>query len=543
MVYYNLAAAFRNRIADPLYVISKYDEENAHRDIELTTHTGQECDIVIEGHLKVQVGEHIAVLGPGDSIYYDSSTPHGMIAVDGRDCLFYAIVLNPTGEPVPELAEARPTTQTAPKDSRTEHKQRVYHNFIDYETNENGTPTSIKFKNTERFNFAFDVVDAIAEKAPDKTAMVHISKDKKWKYASEYGMLDITINRSKPEKDPQDIAAARNQKAAAYPKCQLCPENAGFAGNPNHPARQNLRPIPMQIDGQNWELQYSPYGYYHEHCIVFNDAHVPMKVDHAIFEKLFDVLDFLPHYFIGSNADLPIVGGSILSHEHFQGGHYTFPMAVAPIEIPVSLEAYPNVQAGILKWPMSVVRLSSTNRKELSDACNTILEQWRSYSDATVGIYAETDGTPHNTITPIARKKGDAYECDLVLRNNRTSEDRPLGIFHPNPSLHHIKKENIGLIEVMGLAVLPARLAVELDVLKKAMLQQEDLTANPQTASHAVWAAEVQKQHPEFCEENAEAILQAEVGKVFEQVLCDAGVFKRDEAGKTAFLKFLQIFA
>lgn len=370
-----------------------------------------------------------------------------------------------------------------------------------------------------------------------------IAKDKKWKYASEYGMLDITINRSKPEKDPRDIAAARNQKAAAYPKCQLCPENAGFAGNPNHPARQNLRPIPMQIDGQNWELQYSPYGYYHEHCIVFNDAHVPMKVDHAIFEKLFDVLDFLPHYFIGSNADLPIVGGSILSHEHFQGGHYTFPMAVAPIEIPVSLEAYPNVQAGILKWPMSVVRLSSTNRKELSDACNTILEQWRSYSDATVGIYAETDGTPHNTITPIARKKGDAYECDLVLRNNRTSEDRPLGIFHPNPSLHHIKKENIGLIEVMGLAVLPARLAVELDVLKKAMLQHEDLTANPQTVSHAVWAAEVQKQHPEFCEENAEAILQAEVGKVFEQVLCDAGVFKRDEAGKTAFLKFLQIFA
>lgn len=370
-----------------------------------------------------------------------------------------------------------------------------------------------------------------------------IAKDKKWKYASEYGMLDITINRSKPEKDPRDIAAARNQKAVAYPKCQLCPENAGFAGNPNHPARQNLRPIPMQIDGQNWELQYSPYGYYHEHCIVFNDAHIPMKVDHAIFEKLFDVLDFLPHYFIGSNADLPIVGGSILSHEHFQGGHYTFPMAVAPIEIPVSLAAYPNVQAGILKWPMSVVRLSSTNRKELSDACNTILEQWRSYSDATVGIYAETDGTPHNTITPIARKKGDAYECDLVLRNNRTSEDRPLGIFHPNPSLHHIKKENIGLIEVMGLAVLPARLAVELDVLKEAMLQHEDLTANPQTASHAVWAAEVQKQHPEFCEENAEAILQAEVGKVFEQVLCDAGVFKRDEAGKTAFLKFLQIFA
>ncbi len=370
-----------------------------------------------------------------------------------------------------------------------------------------------------------------------------IAKDKKWKFASQYGMLDITINRSKPEKDPRDIAAARNQKAAAYPKCQLCPENAGFAGNPNHPARQNLRPIPMKIFGQDWQLQYSPYGYYNEHCIVFNETHIPMKVDHAIFEKLFDVLDFLPHYFIGSNADLPIVGGSILSHEHFQGGHYTFAMAVAPIETPIALAQYPMVQAGILKWPMSVIRLTSTDRKALSDACNQILGQWRIYSDSTVGVFAETDGIPHNTITPIARKKGNVYECDLVLRNNRTSEERPLGIFHPNPSLHHIKKENIGLIEVMGLAVLPARLAVELEVLQQAMLTHADLTANPQTAAHAAWAEEILQRHPEFCAENAESILQAEVGAVFEQVLCDAGVFKRNEAGKAAFLRFLQLFA
>ncbi len=370
-----------------------------------------------------------------------------------------------------------------------------------------------------------------------------IAKDKKWKFASQYGMLDITINRSKPEKDPRDIAAARNQKAAAYPKCQLCPENAGFAGHPNHPARQNLRPIPMKIFGQDWQLQYSPYGYYNEHCIVFNEAHIPMKVDHAIFEKLFDVLDFLPHYFIGSNADLPIVGGSILSHEHFQGGHYTFAMAVAPIETSITLAQYPTVQAGILKWPMSVVRLISTDRKALSNACNQILEQWRGYSDATVSVFAETDGMPHNTITPIARKKGAAYECDLVLRNNRTSEDRPLGIFHPNPSLHHIKKENIGLIEVMGLAVLPARLAVELEVLQQAMLMHADLAADPQTAAHADWAVDILQRHPEFCAENAESILQAEVGAVFEQVLCDAGVFKRDATGKAAFLRFLQLFA
>lgn len=369
-----------------------------------------------------------------------------------------------------------------------------------------------------------------------------IAKDKKWKYASQYGMLDITINRSKPEKDPRDIAAARNQKAAAYPKCQLCPENAGFAGNLNHPARQNLRPIPMKIFGQDWQLQYSPYGYYNEHCIVFHEAHVPMKVDHTIFEKLLDVLDFLPHYFVGSNADLPIVGGSILSHEHFQGGHYTFAMAVASIETPITLAKYPTVQAGILKWPMSVIRLTSIDRKALSDACNQILEQWRVYSDPTVDVFAETDGIPHNTITPIARKKGEVYECDLVLRNNRTSETRPLGIFHPHPALHHIKKENIGLIEVMGLAVLPARLAVELEKLQQAMLSGADLTADPQTAEHAVWATDILQRHPEFCAENAEAILQAEVGAVFEQVLCDAGVFKRDAIGKAAFLRFLQLF-
>ena len=284
---------------------------------------------------------------------------------------------------------------------------------------------------------------------PNYMVMTNLFRDQ----LDRYGEIDITINLSKPEKDPKAIAAARNVKSGSYPKCLLCPENEGYAGRVNHPARQNHRIIPITINDTPWGFQYSPYVYYNEHCIVFNCQHTPMKIERNAFIKLFDFVKLFPHYFLGSNADLPIVGGSILSHEHFQGGHYTFPMAVAPIEIPVSLTAYPNVQAGILKWPMSVVRLSSINRKELSDACNTILEQWRSYSDATVGIYAETDGTPHNTITPIARKKGDAYECDLVLRNNRTSEDRPLGIFHPNPSLHHIKKENIGLIEVMGLAL------------------------------------------------------------------------------------------
>lgn len=366
-----------------------------------------------------------------------------------------------------------------------------------------------------------------------------IAKDIKWTYPSEYGVLDITINRSKPEKDPRDIAAARTQQAVSYPKCQLCPENAGFAGTATHPARQNLRPISIRIHDEPWQLQYSPYGYYNEHCIAFNQKHVPMKIDAAVFEKLFDFLDFLPHYFIGSNADLPIVGGSILSHEHFQGGHYTFAMAKAPVEQHFTLPDYPTVNAGILKWPMSVIRLESQDRTALAAACDLVLEHWRRYSDPEAFIFAETDGTPHNTITPIARMCGDTYQCDLVLRNNITTEERPLGVYHPNPSLHHIKKENIGLIEVMGLAVLPARLATELEVLRESMLTGADLTADSRTASHAVWAQEVLARHPEFCAENAESLLQQEVGAVFEQVLCDAGVFARNAEGSEAFWRFL----
>lgn len=368
-----------------------------------------------------------------------------------------------------------------------------------------------------------------------------IAKDIRWQYESEYGTLDITINRSKPEKDPRDIAAARAAKATAYPKCQLCPENAGFAGNKNHPARQNLRPIPMDICGESWQLQYSPYGYYNEHCIVFNEKHIPMKIDSAVFEKLFDFIDKFPHYFVGSNADLPIVGGSILSHEHFQGGNYTFAMAKAEIEKEFSLSDFPEVTVGIVKWPMSVIRIKSKNRLTLSKACSYVLEKWRGYSDPNAGIFAETDGVPHNTVTPIARMNGDSYECDLVLRNNITSDERPLGVFHPNQSLHHIKKENIGLIEVMGLAVLPARLAVELDVLKNAMLNNENLDEKPETASHAQWARDVLERYPEFSEANAEDILHLEVGKVFEQVLCDAGVFKRTEKGISDFIRFTEV--
>ncbi len=366
-----------------------------------------------------------------------------------------------------------------------------------------------------------------------------IEHDLKWQYESEYGTLDITINCSKPEKDPRDIAAAKMQKSAAYPKCQLCPENAGFAGHASHPARQNLRPVPMKVNGEQWQLQYSPYGYYNEHCIVFNEKHVPMIIDAAVFEKLFDIIDYLPHYMVGSNADLPIVGGSILGHEHFQGGNYTFAMAKAPVETEFEMQTYPNVKAGIVRWPMSVIRVSSEDRAELAKCCSDILAAWRTYTDESVGIFAETDGVPHNTITPIARKNGRIYECDLVLRNNITTEERPLGVFHPNPSLHHIKKENIGLIEVMGLAVLPSRLAKELFILEKAMLADEDITAAPELAQHAEWVQQILSDYPEFSEDNAHQIIQNAVGKVFMEVLEDAGVFKRTEDGRRGFMRFV----
>lgn len=366
-----------------------------------------------------------------------------------------------------------------------------------------------------------------------------IAKDMKWLYDCEYGTLDITINCSKPEKDPRDIAAARTQKASAYPKCQLCPENAGFPGHATHPARQNLRPIPLTVNGEEWQIQYSPYGYYNEHCIVFNEKHIPMKIDRSVFDKLFDIIDYLPHYIVGSNADLPIVGGSILSHEHFQGGGYTFAMAKAPVETPFEMSAYPNVSAGIVKWPMSVIRVSSEDRRQLAECCNDILVKWRAYSDETAGIFAETDGVPHNTITPIARMNGGKYECDLVLRNNITTGDRPLGVFHPKPSLHHIKKENIGLIEVMGLAVLPSRLSREMVMLEKAMLGGEDLRGIPELTCHAEWAADVLSRHPEFSGSTARGILEQEIGKVFLEVLEDAGVYKRTPDGQQAFMRFV----
>lgn len=366
-----------------------------------------------------------------------------------------------------------------------------------------------------------------------------IAKDMKWTYDSEYGTLDITINRSKPEKDPRDIAKAGKTKSASYPKCQLCPENAGFSGHISHPARQNLRPVPMTVGGQPWQLQYSPYGYYNEHCIVFNTMHIPMKIDFDVFGKLFDIVEYLPHYFVGSNADLPIVGGSILSHEHFQGGNYTFAMAKAKVEKEFSLEKFPQVKAGIVKWPMSVVRVESDNREELAKCCDHILKKWRNYTDESVHVFAYTDGVPHNTITPIVRKVGEKYQCDLVLRNNITTEKCPLGLFHPNPTLHHIKKENIGLIEVMGLAVLPARLATELVELKDAMLLGKDISNDEKLSQHKVWADEILKKHPEFNEQNASDILRMEVGRVFLQVLKDAGVFKRDEIGQKAFEKFI----
>ena len=366
-----------------------------------------------------------------------------------------------------------------------------------------------------------------------------IAKDLKWKYPCEYGVLDITINCSKPEKDPKDIAAAKRQRSTAYPKCQLCSENAGFAGSANHPARNNLRPVPVKVGSERWELQYSPYGYYNEHCIVFNSKHVPMKIDAQVFEKLFDILDYLPHYFVGSNADLPIVGGSILSHEHFQGGRYTFPMETAPVETAFNISKYPKVKAGIVKWPMSVIRLSCEDRVELARCCDLVLEKWRAYSDTTALVFAETDGILHNTVTPIARKKGSEYECDLVLRNNLTTKDRPLGIFHPNPELHHIKKENIGLIEVMGLAVLPSRLARDIAVLEKALCNSQNLLSVPELEQHAKWASEIVKKHPELNSENVKEIIEQEIGCVFLEVLFDAGVFKRTPEGKDAFLRFV----
>ena len=366
-----------------------------------------------------------------------------------------------------------------------------------------------------------------------------IAKDLRWTYESEYGDLDITINLSKPEKDPKAIAAAKNAPPSGYPKCQLCKENEGYAGRLNHPARANHRIIPITIAGSEWYLQYSPYVYYNEHCIVFNGQHVPMKIDKAAFDKLLDFVTAFPHYFVGSNADLPIVGGSILSHEHFQGGHYTFAMEKAPVETPVYFAGFEDVQAGLVKWPMSVIRLDGEDPKRLSQLAEKILNAWRSYSDEKCGIVAFSGGEPHNTITPIARRRGSLYELDLVLRCNITTEEHPLGVFHPHADKHHIKKENIGLIEVMGLAVLPSRLKSELTDLAEKIVSGADLRGDPIQSKHADWVEELKKRYI-FTEENAMATLMQETGRVFTQVLEDAGVYKRTPEGKDAFLRFVE---
>lgn len=367
-----------------------------------------------------------------------------------------------------------------------------------------------------------------------------IAKDEKWQAQTQYGLVDITINLSKPEKDPKDIANAAKQAKSDYPKCLLCEENEGYAGTFSHPARQNHRIIPLRLDGQDYFLQYSPYVYYNEHCIVFNKEHVPMKIDKDVFAKLLDFVALFPHYTVGSNADLPIVGGSILSHDHFQGGAYTFAMAKAPYEYMFNMDEYEDVTAGIIKWPMSVIRLQSENAKSLVEAASHILNLWRGYTDEKAFVFSETDGVLHNTITPIARKNGTEFEMDLVLRNNITTEEKPWGVYHPDEKLHHIKKENIGLIEVMGLAVLPARLKKEMSILADAIVAEKDIRTIKEIEKHADWVEQWRESY-EITSENINHILKDEIANVFVQVLECAGVYKRTEKGQDAFRRFISI--
>ncbi len=366
-----------------------------------------------------------------------------------------------------------------------------------------------------------------------------IAKDMKWVTPTEYGEMDITINLSKPEKDPKAIAAARSLPPSGYPHCLLCAENEGYAGRLDHPARGNHRMIPLTINGSPWFLQYSPYVYYNEHCICLNAEHTPMKIDRACFAKLLDFVAQFPHYFVGSNADLPIVGGSILSHDHFQGGRYSFAMEKAPIEREVSFSGFENVRAGIVKWPMSVIRITSENREELEELAERILRSWRGYTDEKATIFAETEGEPHNTITPIARMREGQFELDLVLRNNLTTAEHPLGLYHPHAELHHIKKENIGLIEVMGLAVLPARLKEELTAVAQLLVEGGDLHGDERTAKHAHWAEGFRASYT-ITAENAMEIVLAETGRVFAKVLEHAGVYSRTDEGRAAFLQFIE---
>ena len=367
-----------------------------------------------------------------------------------------------------------------------------------------------------------------------------IKKDIRWKVPSQYGDIDISINLSKPEKDPKAIAAAKLAKQSGYPKCLLCRQNEGYAGRVNHPARQNHRIIPITVNGTQWGFQYSPYVYYNEHCIVFNGEHIPMKIEKATFVKLFDFIKLFPHYFLGSNADLPIVGGSILSHDHYQGGNYQFAMAKAPIEKHVEIPGYEDVEAGIVKWPLSVLRIRCKDEKRLIDLADHVLTAWRGYTDADANIFAETDGEPHNTITPIARKVGDMFELDLALRNNLTTDEYPLGVYHPHAEKHNIKKENIGLIEVMGLAILPARLKTELQDLADYIVEKKDIRSNEALEKHADWVESFLPKHPELNKDNVMDILKEEVGHVFVGVLEDAGVYKCTPEGREAFMRFIE---
>ena len=368
-----------------------------------------------------------------------------------------------------------------------------------------------------------------------------IKKDIRWKTPSPYGDIDISINLSKPEKDPKAIAAARKAKTSSYPKCLLCAENEGYAGRVNHPARENHRIIPITINDSPWGFQYSPYVYYNEHCIVFNQIHTPMKIERNTFIKLFDFVRQFPHYFLGSNADLPIVGGSILAHDHFQGGHYTFAMEKAPIEKAFTIPGYEDVEAGIVKWPLSVIRIRHADDRRLVELATHILEKWRGYTDEDAFIFAETDGEKHNTITPIARTRDGLFELDLALRNNITTEENPLGVYHPHAQYHHIKKENIGLIEVMGLAILPARLKEEMELLQEYILSGNDIACCPQLEKHAAWAEEFLPRYDHITEDTVGEILQHEIGQVFVHVLEDAGVFKCTTQGRDAFMRFVSI--
>lgn len=375
-------------------------------------------------------------------------------------------------------------------------------------------------------------------KKSDYIREYRVKNDIKWVTHTEYGDIDITINLSKPEKDPKAIAAALKMKQSSYPLCLLCPENEGYAGRVNHPARQNHRVIPLDLNGEKWCLQYSPYVYYNEHCIVFNSQHVPMKISEAGFRRLFSFVKQFPHYFVGSNADLPIVGGSVLTHDHFQGGNYTFAMAKAQTETEINFDGFSDIEAGVVKWPMSVIRLRGDDADRICSLAGKILEKWRVYTDEDAFIFAETDGTAHNTITPIARFVNGKYELDLVLRNNITTDEYPDGVYHPHPEHHHIKKENIGLIEVMGLAVLPARLKTEMAILENALKNGEDISKDERISKHAQWANNI-KQNNVITADNCEQILRDEIGKVFADILGQCGVFKRSEIGKKQFLKFV----